>query len=117
MEKLLAKRTDHEFSSGSTNGNDFLSFAKDIKKELKIVAKNLWWELIMWRPWHYYLSWFITRNNKYVYGSIWDVRHWDMNHVLLRTAKHEKDWTWWSNTYASLDNIENQTEYLLWVNF
>lgn len=113
MEKLLSKRSNHEFSSWTTTGSDFISFARDLKKELKLIAKNLWAELTMWKPWHYMTSRFMSRNDKHVYWSVGDVRRGSIDRVMLRTAQHTKDWTWWSNTFSTLEKVQEQTEYLL----
>ena len=55
---------------------------------------------------HYYFSGFATKNNKAIYFSISDVRHFPPTgggaNLLIRTAKDYKDYTGGSNNYSSL---------------
>ena len=59
---------------------------------------------------HYYFSGFATKNNKVIYFSISDVRHFPPTggdaDLLIRTAKDYKDYNGGSNNYSSL-KIEN----------
>ena len=62
---------------------------------------------------HYYFSGFATKNNKAIYFSISDVRHFPPTgggaDLLIRTAKDYKDYTGGSNNYSSLKTEEIQT--------
>ena len=62
---------------------------------------------------HYYFSGFATKNNKAIYFSISDVRHFPPigggADLLIRTAKNYKDYTGGSNNYSSLKTEEIQT--------
>ena len=62
---------------------------------------------------HYYFSGFATKNNKAIYFSIPDVRHFPPTggaaDLLIRTAKDYKDYTGGSNNYSSLKTEEIQT--------
>lgn len=62
---------------------------------------------------HYYFSGFATKNNKAIYFSISDVRHFPPTgggaDLLIRTAKDYKDYTGGSNNYSSLKAEEIQT--------
>ena len=62
---------------------------------------------------HYYFSGFATKNNKAIYFSISDVRHFLPTgggaDLLIRTAKDYKDYTGGSNNYSSLKTEEIQT--------
>ena len=62
---------------------------------------------------HYYFSGFATKNNKAIYFSISDVRHFSPTgggaDLLIRTAKDYKDYTGGSNNYSSLKTEEIQT--------
>jgi len=59
---------------------------------------------------HYYFSGFATKNNKAIYFSISDVRHFPPTgggaDLLIRTAKDYKDYTGGSNNYSSLEKQE-----------
>ena len=61
---------------------------------------------------HYYFSGFATKNNKVIYFSISDVRHFPPTgggaDLLIRTAKDYKDYTGGSNNYSSLETEEIQ---------
>lgn len=104
-----------EFSSGCTTGPDFKIFARKFKSYIK---KNLPVnsELVGYSVGHYDLVGFIKRQDKYVYFSLSDVRHfpceWFKN-ILIRTAKHEKDWLGGSNCYTKLDRFKEDVEQLL----
>jgi len=56
---------------------------------------------------HYYFSGFATKNNKVIYFSISDVRHFPPTgggaDLLIRTAKDYKDYTGGSNNYSFFD--------------
>ena len=60
----------------------------------------------------YYFSGFATKNNKVIYFSISDVRHFPPTggdaDLLIRTAKDYKDYTGGSNNYSSLKIEEIQ---------
>ena len=62
---------------------------------------------------YYYFSGFATKNNKAIYFSISDVRHFPPTggdaDLLIRTAKDYKDYTGGGNNYAEL-NIESIME-------
>ena len=61
---------------------------------------------------YYYFSGFATKNNKAIYFSISDVRHFPPTgggaDLLIRTAKDYKDYTGGSNNYSSLETEEIQ---------
>ena len=62
---------------------------------------------------HYYFSGFATKNNKVIYFSISDVRHFPPTggsaDLLIRTAKDYKDYTGGGNNWSSLKTKEIQT--------
>ena len=104
-----------EFSSGGRTGEDFKRFArlfrnyikKNLPKNAKVVNCNVN---------HYCLSGFIERNGKYVYFSISDVRFWKnewFTAILIRTAKHDKDYTGGSNCETTLPKFKENVEKLL----
>jgi len=98
---------DWEFSSGGTTGEDFNIFAKLFKKHIKkCLPLNV--ELVAFSKGHYYVSGFVERNGKFVYFSMSDVRHYPggwHNNILIRTAKHEKDYTGGSNCSTTLESF------------
>ena len=86
------------------------------KSTVKKALKNAGFENIKISNGHYYFSGFATKNEKVIYFSISDVRHFFDNKVLIRTAKDYKDYTGGGNNFARLDisdSIENTANYLI----
>ena len=81
-----------------------ISPAKAVSKEkclIRQALKEAHFSNIKFNQGHYYFSGFAEKNYKIIYFSISDVRHFpNDNSVLIRTAKHTKDWTGGSNNYA-----------------
>ena len=72
-----------------------------ISSSPKVKPLTLDFSNIKFNQGHYYFSGFAEKNYKIIYFSISDVRHFpNDNSVLIRTAKHTKDWTGGSNNYA-----------------
>lgn len=109
MEKWL----NHQFESSSMTTPEFTAFAKDFKNELKKqLSSNC--EIVGWSKGHFYISCFVknTATQKLMYLSTSDVRHFPnswYNNILIRTAKHEKDWTGGSNHFCRF------LEIAIWV--
>lgn len=104
----MIKWINHEFSSGTTNGEDFKAFARDFKKRIQKDLKNTDMELEKFSIGHYYLSGFIKRRDKYVYFSIPDVRHFGnewFNDILIRTAKGCSDFKGGHNNRTDLSGF------------
>ena len=85
------------------------------KSTVKKALKNAGFENIKISNGYYYFSGFATKNEKVIYFSISDVRHFPEDKVLIRTAKDYKDYTGGGNTYAQLENdsIVDQANYLI----
>ena len=93
-----------------------LGSTKSYSKEKSIVKKALKqadFTDIKFSNGYYYFSGFATKNNKVIYFSISDVRHFSPTgggaDLLIRTAKDYKDYTGGSNNYSSLKTEEIQT--------
>lgn len=119
MAKLseLKKYLDYEFSTGVYTGNDYKTFQNKYINYLRSICKDNGWELVRALRNHYCFSAFIKNDdNHYIYLSISDVRffrnEW-FNHVLIRTAKNEKDHTGGSNRYYSLPVLQFAIHQLL----
>ena len=113
--KTLKEFKTWNFKGTITVTEDFKAFAKlffkEIKNKLPEGAK-----LIAQHTCHYFLSGFITKNGKYVYFSISDVRLWRnewWTNILIRRAKNEKDYTGEKNYYTTLDEFTESVEKLL----
>lgn len=110
----MDKWVGYKFYSSSQTTEEFASFARDFKSHIKkILPKDA--ELIGWSRGHFEVSGFIKKDNKYVYFSASDVRfflnEW-YNSVLIRTAKHEKDYIGGRNQYISLTDFSENVEKL-----
>lgn len=106
--KELEKYLDYEFSSGSYTGEDYKTFERKYINYLKSLCKDNGCELVKVNKNHYEFSAFFLCEDRYIYISISDVRscknEW-YNHILIRTAKNEKDYTGGPNHYCSLPNL------------
>lgn len=95
---------------GAYPSPDFKSFARKWRNFANRMAKNNGWELVNFNTGHYYCSWFMKKNDKFIYCSFSDVRHFSSSwykNILYRTAKHDRDYTGGSNCYSSLQNLES----------
>ncbi len=104
----MKKWLNHEFSSGPYTGEDFKQFNRDFRTTLKRKIKPYPLEIRNWNRGHYYLSGFLynQETEKYVYFSISDVRpKANLNNILIRTAKNEKDYTGGMNNFVTLEEI------------
>lgn len=109
MEELIEqlKLGDRYFHSGSYNTPEFNKFYNKFKVEFKKLLKGIdgFNKLIISKG-HFYLSGFIVINRSYYYFSISDVRSPMVpGELLVRTAKHDKDYTGGINNYVMLDNF------------
>jgi hypothetical protein len=107
MAKLqeLEKYLDYKFSTGCDTGEDYKQFERKYINYLKSLCKENGWELVNVCKNHYQFSAFFKCENKYIYMSISDVRFWNnewYNHILFRTAEHERDYYGGQNLYTTL---------------
>jgi hypothetical protein len=97
---------NRQFESSTTTTAQFASFARAYKKALTEVLGHDF-ELISWKRGHFYVSAFFKNKTvkRFIYLSCSNVRffpnEWYFN-ILIRTAKHEKDYTGGSNNFTSL---------------
>jgi len=116
----IEKWLGYDFESSSMTTPEFITFAREYKKELtKQLPDN--YEIVGWMRGHFYISCFIKNNatSKLIYLSISDVRHFPdswYNNILIRTAKHEKDWTGGSNNWSDWKNLKRNLEKLFTYN-
>lgn len=104
-----------QFTTGSTTGEDFKRFARLFRAEIKRSLPGCA-ELVNVNAGHYYLSGFVKRGDKFVYWSISDVRFfpgaWHKS-MLVRTARHDRDYTGGINCATSLEDFRESVERLL----
>lgn len=99
----------HQFESSSRLTEEFAVFARAYKKHIiNLLGNGL--SLTVWNRGHFEVSGFVQneQTGRLAYFSCSDVRHWPdewYNHILIRTAKHEKDYTGGPNRYWSLDTF------------
>ena len=112
----LRKYIGYEFSSGPYTDKDYLTFQTKYINYLRAFCCNNGWELVNIGRNHYCFSCFIKNNeDKFVYLSVSDVRGYNPEwyyHVLIRTAKNEKDYHGGTNNYTSLENLQESVARL-----
>ncbi len=117
MEKNIMKKWYNHIIEdwGGTQSDEFKEFAKDYKKYLTNVAKEINAELVSFSPNHYDFSAFLKRDNNYIYLSILDVRYflnsWRKD-ILIRRAKDEHDYTGEENCYTDLEHLKDNLDAL-----
>lgn len=110
----------HQFSSGSTLGNDYKQFQKAYLAHLRAVAKINGFVVAKVIRGHYEFSTFISNpeTGKMLYLSISDVRNsfgpdeWS-ERILVRTATSVTDYSGGMNQYTSLTSLPDKLEQLL----
>lgn len=115
IDNLIKNYKNHQFSSGSSTGSDYKSFETKYRNILKEICKNINVELVKFSKNHYSFSAFMKRDNNYVYLSISDVRgnnSWK-DHILIRTAENDKDYTGGPNQYTILKNLSSKIDEML----
>ena len=117
MYKVKAKKFIKDWNNKDLDTWQDQVIFKKFNRQFINLMKTIWdVDNKSFKWWFYYSSWFITIWDKIVYVSISDVRHFNnewITHVLYRTAKDLKDYTWWSNNYSSLENLEDNILQLI----
>ena len=110
---------DFEQSDECETGYDrksFNRFSQDFKKEINSQLKDIGGEVHVFSKNHFSLSGFIKKDEKLIYFSIDDVRNYNLfdkeTIILIRTAKHDKDYTGGSNSYTNFDAFRKDVENL-----
>jgi hypothetical protein len=86
--------------SGSDLSSEFKSFFRKEKKRITDILKEKGCTNIEMGYGFYYFSGFFTSpTGQAYYFSCSDVRHFPYNRLLIRTAKHYKDYTGGSNNF------------------
>jgi hypothetical protein len=89
---------------GSDLSSEFKSFFRKEKNRLKKILEARGCTKIELDYGFYYFSGFFTSESGQIYYlSCSDVRHFGYDKLLIRTAKHYKDWTGGSNQYCGVD--------------
>ena len=115
LPKTLQPFVGYQFSSGGYIGEDFTSFNTKFKNVIKKLLPS-GYKLYSWNRGHYDCSAVIQDDEgRFIYMSIGDVRHWPnewVENILIRTMKHDKDWTGGTNHRTDLMNFTNAIQKL-----
>jgi len=101
------------FESSSGRTPQFAAFSSAYRRHLVNSLKGSDFKLVTWSVGHFYCSAFIENqhNFKLAYINFSDVRFFPgdwLNHVLVRSAQHMKDYTGGRNTYTPLCHLVAQ---------
>lgn len=108
---LLAR----EFESSSTRTPQYLEFHRTFKREFTKALSDIGCSKVeISKPNHFDVSGFFTAdNNQIYYFSISDLR-WSKDNLLIRTAKHYKDYRGGGNNFIHIDgNMINKIDRLV----
>lgn len=115
LPKSLQPFVNYVFSSGVYAGDDFQSFNIKYRNVIKKMLPN-GYEIYSWHKNHYACSAVIKDSaGRFIYMSISDVRYFPnewVNDILIRTMKHEKDWTGGQNHRTDLINFTQDIQKL-----
>lgn len=115
LPKTLHQFVGYRFSSGGCIGDDFKSFNTKYRNAIKKLLPD-GYEIHSWNRGHYYCSAVIKDTaNRFIYMSISDVRHFSeewVDEILIRTMKHDKDWSGGQNHRTDLFNFATDIQKL-----
>lgn len=103
--------TLQEFESSSGRTPEYLAWHRTFKREFtKFLEARGCTEIAIGKPNHFDMSGFFrNKNGQLWYFSISDLRGFK-DKMLIRTAKHNRDFTGGMNQYASLHTVERFTD-------
>lgn len=102
MNKTIQHLKKGIIDAGCYTSDDFKKFVRTFRSEFKKEVEKIGGENVEIKGGHYYLCGFFTLNNQPYYISISDVRHCKIKNILIRTAKHYKDFTGGINRFIEL---------------
>ena len=113
--KSVKSYCGYRFMSSSSRTEEYIAFEKACKRELKKQCVKYGINIHKFLPNHFEWSAVLDRGGRFVYVSISDVRFWSnwYNDVLIRTMKHDTDWSGGSNNSISFDKIGEKADKLL----
>jgi hypothetical protein len=95
-----------EFESSSIQTPEFKKFSSVFKKEFRNLLLALDCTNVEFNVGHFFISGFFTYKEQAYYFSLNDVRNFNNDSMLLRTAKNYKDYSGGSNNWVSLESPE-----------
>ena len=103
-----------EFETSTVRTQQYITFERQCKKELKAILKPYGINLHKFLGNHFEWSAVLEREGNFVYVHISDVRWWDWyNDVLIRTMEHDSDWHGGSNHKCTFAEIGKYADSLL----
>lgn len=101
------------FETSTIRTEQYITFEKQCRKELKSMLKPYNINIHKFLGNHFEWSAVLEKDGKYVYVHISDVRWFDWyDDVLIRTMKHDKDWTGGINNNCMFNEIGEYAEKL-----
>jgi hypothetical protein len=111
--KRSLKRLQQGFESSCGSTKEFASFARKFKNDLVKAIEPSGAIVSDFYRGHFYVSGFIRRaDNKCIYFSISDVRHFPADKILIRIATNEHDFSGGANNYATYEGISESISTL-----
>jgi len=93
--------------SGSDLGQDFKDFFRKEKARLSAIFKEKGCtDFQMNYGFYYFYGFFTSPSGQAYYFSCSDIRHFDYNQLLIRTAKNYTDWTGGPNQWCSTSKAD-----------
>lgn len=125
MNNTLKKWVDFDFDhsrtyekpprEGADESDEMKQFFRELKSDLKKCLKEKGIQIHQMKPNYWNVTAVVTDGNgKFAYISLSDMRwnaHWDRR-ILVRTMKHEKDWTGGHNNMVKYDEVPDK---ILWL--
>ena len=103
-----------QFYTGTRRTEQYITFEKQCKKELKAMLKPYGINIHRFNGNHFEWSAVLERDGKFIYVRLDDVRFWDWyNDILIRTMAHESDWHGGANNKCTFAEIGKYAEKLL----
>jgi hypothetical protein len=102
MKKLFKDYTGSDLSIEFKN-----FYKKEMKKIKKILIEKGCSNIETSCQFYYFYGYFTSKTGQIYYFSCSDVRHFDYDQILYRTAKSYKDFTGGSNQYISVNLLES----------
>ena len=111
VRKVLNHLSRGIVDDGCYTSQDFKTFAREFKSMINEQIAKVGGTDYKQNVGHYYVSGFFTVNEQPYYISISDVRYFDVDSILIRTAKDYKDYTGGRNNYRTIrDNMFENIE-------
>lgn len=113
MAKKVEDYLNHEFSTGTVPGEDYMAFQRTAKADLKKKAEAAGYILYAFIKNHYCFSAVLRdeQTGKFAYVSIQDVRgdapEW-YRWVLFRTMSHDRDWRGGNNNFCQWNELTDR---------